>query len=345
MADTVDTSVAASPSASGAPAAASPAATATPAGPAKGAVSSGTASEAMIAAAMAASQADEKKPDATGAASAVVAAEAKSQTGADGKPVAGVPPEDRWPSILENARTKAAEEAIKPYAWAKGIKVEDASAALTLLQSLRHDPKALWRELGERIGAEVAPAKVEEFPTADLVTADGAKAHSDANLSKILDIFERRLMTKFQGELRPLMEFRDGEVETRTHTQTVAKAKELAGQALTDARSRPHFKENEPAIVEILTKMDPAIKKSVGPIAAMYMAYNQMLAEKVFPTIDTTAAEKVRAENLKKANAGGIHPSGGDGKPAEKPVLRNQNDLAAHMSRLESSADPRFTSV
>lgn len=337
----LDSSVAAA-SASGVPASATPAATAAPAASSTS-VSSGTASEAMIAAAMAASQADDaKKPVDPAAASAVVAAGAKPQAGADGKP-AGVPPEDRWPSILENARTKAAEDALKPYAWAKGINADDANVALTILQSLRRDPKALWRELGARIGAGAEPAaKVEEFPTADLVTADGAKAHSDANLSKILDIFERRLMEKFQGELRPLMEFRDGEMETRTQTQTVARAKELAGQALTDARQRPHFKENEPAIVEILTKMDPAIKKSVGPIAAMYMAYNQMLAEKVFPTIETTAAEKVRAENLKKAHASGIHPAGGDGKPAEKPVLRNATDLAAHMARLETSADPRF---
>lgn len=323
------------------------AAAVTPAGPSKSGVSSGTASEAMIAAATAASQAEEagKTPATAIAASAAAATGATPPVVAGGKP-AGVPPEDRWPSILENARIKAAEDALKPYAWAKDVKADDARVALTILQSLRNDPKALWRELGARIGAEAEPAaKLEEFPTADLVSADGAKAHSDANLSKILDIFERRLMTKFQGELRPLMEFRDGEMETRTQTQTVAKAKELAGQALTDARQRPHFTENEPAIVEILTKMDPTIKKSVGPIAAMYMAYNQMLAEKVFPTIETTAAEKVRAENLKKANAGGIHPAGGDGKPAEKPVLRNATDLAAHMARLETSADPRFASA
>lgn len=36
-------------------------------------------------------------------------------------PASGEPPKERWPDILANARQKAAEEALAPYAWAKQV--------------------------------------------------------------------------------------------------------------------------------------------------------------------------------------------------------------------------------
>lgn len=299
----------------------------------------------MIAAATAASQPDTTSTDAV-VARAAAATGATPPPAAAGKP-AGVPPEERWPSILDNARTKAAEEALRPFAWAKGMDANEAKQGIQILQALKKDAGAFWRELGTRIGAaETPPASAgEKFPDPDLQSSDGAKAYSAERLTQILDIFERRLMTKFQGELRPLMEFQETELGTREYQQTVGKARNLAGQTLTHARTLPHFKEHEAEIVAELQAMDPATKNAVGPIAAMYMAFEKVKQEKVYPTISSQAEERVRAENAKKAAAGGIHPAGGDGKPAEKPVLRGPNDLAAHLARLEQSNDPRFASA
>lgn len=334
---------AAASSASGAPAA--PAAAASSG--TSGNVSSGTASEAMIKAAMASEGATEKTPPVVDAASAA-APGAKVQIGTDGKPLtdANEPPKERWNDILNNQRKLAAEEALKPYAWARDMKAEDVSAAISLVSALRKDKVAFWRELGAMIEPEGAgETKDEAFPDADLEGPNGVKAYSDVTLKKTLDIFEKRLMRKFQGELRPLVEFRDGELSTRERNELTNNAKSLAGRALTQARALPHFKENEAHVVAKLQAMDPALRKEVGPIAAMYMAFEAVKAEKVYPTMDVEAEKRVRADFDKKAAAGGIHPVGGDGKVKETPVIKGQSGLAAHMERLAASNDPRFNAA
>lgn len=333
--ETVDTGAAAGASASGAAAVAS-----------SGTVSSGTASEAMIKAAMASVEGAEKKPVDAGAASAA-ALGAKVQIGTDGKPVdaSKEPPPERWDSILANQRKLAAEEALKPYAWARDMKAEEVEAAISLVTTLKKDKVAFWRELGDLIGQKAPAGETadEAFPEADVISSDGVKVFSSDALKKTLDIFKKQLMTQFQGELRPLMEFRDGELSTRERAGLVNNAKSLAGRALTQARALPHFKENEPAIVAKLQAMDPAIRKEVGPVAAMYMAFEAVKAETVYPTWQAESDKRVRAEYDKKAAAsGGIHPIGGDGKVRETPVIKGQSGIAAHMERLEKSNDPRF---
>lgn len=339
---------AAASSASGTTAAAAPAAPAAASTGTSGNVSSGTASEAMIKAAMASEGAtgDVKKPPVPGAASAAAATGTTGQPGTDGKPVdANEPPKERWDTILANQRKLAAEEALKPYAWAKDMKAEEVSAAISLVTALKRDKVAFWHELGDMIGTAKSETKDEAFPAADLISGDGVKAHSDENLHKILGIFKKQLMTQFQGELRPLVEFRDGELSTRQMAEHANNAKSLAGRALASARALPHFKENEAAVVEKLQAMDPALRKEVGPIAAMYMAFESVKAEKVYPTLQSEAEKRVRADYDKKAAASGIHPVGGDGKVKETPVIKGQTGLAAHMERLAQSNDPRFNAA
>lgn len=324
--------------------AAPPASSATPASTTS--VSSGTASEAMLRAVAASSA--EASPDGSKVAGAAPVTGATVQTGADGKPVdtKGPIPFDRHEQILKNARETSAQEALKPFAWAKGLSEKEATAAIQLVSLIKKDPAAFWRELGATIGQTPAEAKAtvaEAFPEADLEGPNGVKAYSDVALKKTLDLFRKQLMAEFQGELRPLMEFRDGEVSTRERAALAANMKSLAGRALTQARALPHFKEHEPAIVEKLQQMDPAIRAEVGPIAAMYMAFEQVKAEKVYPTLQADAEKRVRADFDKKAAASGIHPVGGDGKTQESPVINGEAGLAAHMRKLAESNDPRLT--
>lgn len=314
--------------------------------PASTSVSSGTASEAMLKA-VAASESAAAKPVDSGATGVVTATDTKVQTGADGKPTtAQVPPEDRWPGILDNARKKASEEATAPFAWAKDLKADEVSAAMQLVTTLRQNPAAFWRELGEMVNAKSQPTdtttKDEPFPDPDYTSQDGGKFYSADALKKIIDLTGKQLMQKFQGELRPLVEFREGELQTRTEAQAKQGAQRLAGQALTSARALPHFKEHEPEIVERLQAMDPNVRKAVGPIAAMYMAFEAVKQEKVYPTLNAEAEKRVRAEFDKKAAASGVHPVGGDGKVAETPAIKGVSGIAAHLARLETSNDPRL---
>ena len=118
----------------------------------------------------------------------------------------------------------------------------------------------------------------------------------------------------------------------------IADAKATAQQALSVASKLPHFEEYKADIAKELEQVDPRVRRQVGSVAALYMAYNKVLAEKVFPTIGRDAESKVR-EGFKRSAAasnGQVKPGAGvDGKP--KPLKDGDVDgLAAHMARLAS---------
>src|SRR6185369_16249333 len=60
---------------------------------------------------------------------------------------AGEPPKERWADILSNARTKAAEEALAPYAWAKQIPQQEFQQIQNLARTLSADPVAGLQQL------------------------------------------------------------------------------------------------------------------------------------------------------------------------------------------------------
>ncbi len=317
-------------------------------GTSSGSVTGGTASDALIAAASAASSADTSAEgtSATPTPSATAAPGGPTVPATSGPEASGQPapaagtrgpiPLDRHEQILRNTRAELEGR----YGWAKDLNPQQAQTAVQLLNELQRDPAAFYRELGQRLNGgrqETTPQVEEQDPEPLLVSQDGKeKAYTAGQLKQIRELDAKRLRASILAEFAPMMDFFKSEQGTRQENAVRAEADQVAQAALADARKLPHFtKENEPEIAALFAAIPPETKQRYGSVAALMLAYNQFLAQKVFPTIETDAARKVRDANDRKAatSAGHAHPTsqGGSGKPV---ALKNVTDLARHMERL-----------
>lgn len=313
-----------------------------------GNVTSGTASEAMIKAAEAASSAeaapaekitgDTAKPDGQ---TPVAKPDATGQP--DSTVTRGEAPEPRIAAAVKNAREAASKEVHEKYGLAPNTDPRDVQVGMGLLTDIRADTKGFLLQLASEMGAKVVfegdtPAKEEvlTYPEPSLVSQDGAKAYSSDDILKILDIQKKQIM----GELRPDLEYVRNSKTSAQEAESRRQVAEYTSQQLAAARKLPHFTtENEPKILAKLQAIPQDVRRSVGPIAALHMAYNTFLQDDIFPTIDTAAEARVRESYAKKANAGRgqAHPTdqSGDTKP---PKLDNVSDLEKHMEQLAAAA-------
>lgn len=328
-------------------------------------VSSGTASDAMIKAAMAASSADSATPGADGVTKPAGAAgdttgqttttagdgatpDAIAQAAKDGSAAAtakpGFIPQERHDAILKNVRRDTAMALQKQYG---GLTPERAISAFKIARRIANDPQGFWEELGQSLeqrGMTRRPAeaaKEEVYPEPALRSEDGKEAaYSAGQLKQILEIHAKQVQRTLMGDLRPLVDFYGTETERRNSEGQREQAKNLAGSALNEARSLPYFKENEAAIAETLQAMDPRLRQSIGAIGAMYRAYNLVLAKTVLPGVDKSAEERVRATFARKAatSEGSVHPGGSTGGDGKKPQLDNVTQLAAHMANMAGAS-------
>lgn len=312
-----------------------------------GGVTSGTASDAMIRAAAAASSAETEAGSGSGtAATSTEGAGAGTSGGSTtvsptGTGERGPIPYDRHETILANAR--------KEYEWAERLKSEgygpeDVQAAVTLLRQIRGDARGFWKQLGDELGAagegETKP-RVEDlkFPEPDLVSQDGrTKAFSDAAVLKIVEIAEKRIQQQLEGKIGPLVEFYGNEMSAREAQQRDEQAKAISNAAIKRISSFPHFEALKGDIGKRLVEMhkDGTVRE-VGPISAMFLAYNQLVQERG-PSLQNTAETKVRESMERKAaaSAGSVVPGGGAGE-VKKPTLNTPSDLARHMERLAAT--------
>lgn len=329
-------------------------------------ISSGTASEAMIRAATAASSAADTPPetpvvkapvitgapDPNGAADPKPTAAATEQPGKDGKPAvvaapgtSGEAPEARITAAVKNART-ATTQAVLSHYGIQGAKVEDVKAGMELLQDIRRNPKDFLQRLAAELGSQPDGKEEEEeaFPAPDLESPDKRfKTYSDSTLQKMLDIHGRRIQKKLMGEMRPVLDWVGQEQGNRTEAEASAHIQKITGSVLAEARKSPHFKDNEPAILERMRAMPQELKQAIGPVGTMMLAFQQLQSEMVFPNIEAEAEKraeaKLKATWQKKAasSSGTAHPTdqGGEGKT---PQLKNVDDLAAHMERMANAA-------
>lgn len=325
-----------------------------------GNVTSGTASEAMIKAATAASSA-ETPAAATPATPAAPPAPVEAPKGPQIPPAAATvqPPKPETPAVakpsaeapdaritaaVRNAREKTRSEVEEQYG-VRGVNPQDAKLALEMLNEIRRDPRAFIQQLQREVGSETPEHEEEGYPEPDLKSADGKlKTYSDVTLQKMLDAHARKIQKQLMGEMRPVMDFYGKEKTAREKAERQERIQSRVAQTMDAARKLPHFTpENEPLILERLQAMDPAERRAVGPVAALYMAYSQLLAEQVFPTLqttaETTAEAKVRQSFARKAatSQGQAHPtdSGGEGKAAK---LDSVDALARHMERMAAQA-------
>lgn len=336
-----------------------------------GSVTSGTASEAMIAA-FEASSALEGSEDPDGDSSAIPTGVGDT-TESDGSaavatsPASGVQvptgargeaPVSRIEAAVKNAREKAITETEARYAWAKDTSEADAKIAFGVAGALLKDTPGFAAKLAEELGMKLVPKETPaaaaatttvptafKFPTAKLRSEDGQGAFSEEQMVQILTDFKASLLAEMGGTIKPLQEMRENSEKAAKIAQIEREASESVTAMLADFRSRAHFqiddgkggKIDHPSINKYLQEIPHRIRVAIGPEAAMGRAYQKYLEKEVFPTIGTTAAARVRTENARKAagSTGVITPGGADGTAPVKRVRDGDiNGLAARMREM-----------
>lgn len=327
-----------------------------------GNVTSGSASDAMIKAAMAASSTEEATAGAEADKPATPGTpEIAAKPGAidpQGKPGA---PESRITAATRNARTAAIAETEAKYAWAKGIEPAAAEIAFDVAVELAKDPTAFAEKLASRLGMRLVPLTQaaaartteqgdpnEQMPTPSLRSEDGQMVYTAEQLHKALEINSRKLLAQMRGEIKPLMDGHQATQRTQAEAEAHQHATETKDFILSAARQQPHFqvddgkggKMDHPKILENLKAIAPAERRRLGPAGALYQAYTQYLREDVFPNIEQSVTKRVQDSWKKKAaGSGGAHPNGSDA--SEKPTRLRDGDvtgLAAHMARLAEAS-------
>jgi hypothetical protein len=341
-------------------------------GVSSGAVESGTASDAMIAAFAASSAAEgdsdpdsaetEEAPDLTGDTSELGGDDTTATGNAKGSQVPtgarGEAPLSRIEAATRNAREKAIQETEAKYAWAKNVQQEDVRVAFNIASALLEDTPGFAAKIAAEIGmklvpinetgsAAAAPATGGAFklPKAELRSEDGKGAFSEEQMSQVLTDFAAHLEAKFGDRVKPLESMRTQMTEREQRARITAEATASVNEMMADFRARQYFmvddgkggKIEHPSILRNLQAIPHSVRVKIGAEASMSRAYNKYLQEEVFPTIGTTAAAQVRNENARKlrGSTGNASVSGSTGR-GTGTKLRDGDvaGLAAHMAKL-----------
>lgn len=324
----------------------------------EGSVTSGTASDAMIKAAMASESSTDTPPTGdeaetvdpatlTAKPAGSVTATTPPAKGAQVPTGTGPVPLDRHEAAVKNAREKAVTETEAKYAWAKDVDPKTVETAFGIVSEMLQDTQKFAHTLAGELGMKLvpiteekpaAPATPYQLPEPVLRSEDGRGAYDAKQMMEILAEQEKRILATFGTQMKPLLTDREAAAKAKAEADVKAQGRQAATEALAEARKMPHFtKENEPEILKNLQAIPANVRASIGAVASLYRAYNQFLAEKVFPTIGTTAEQSVRDANRKKAaaSAASVHPVSPSGDGA-KPEIKNVAQLSKYMEQLEA---------
>ena len=340
---------------------------------ATGGVTHGTASDALIKAAMdSSSESDSARGEADAAArpeapgdtaqpdgqAAVAKPDATGQPGATGTKDA---PQTRIEAAVKNARETAVRETEAKYAWAKGIDEGAVRTSFALANRILTDPTAFCVKLAQELGGrfvrgdekpettkEAVITRLEDLklPKGRLHAEDGTEAYAADQIIGIVTSVAQALRHEFGSQLKPLTDARTTAAQAERVAAIRQEITASVGEALTEARKLKHFQVpgadgklvDNPEILAILQAIPKATKLKVGAIGALHMAYNQYISTKVFPTVDGNAEQRVRDENKRKAAASVQGRPGADSGEGKKVEIKGISGLAAQMEKLAAQA-------
>lgn len=245
----------------------------------------------------------------------------------------GVPPEQRWPTILKNAREKAAAEARAalegewaPYARLRQFTPQQIQEWTDASQRLSADPVGFVTELlGElrqhpQYGPQVVSQAArllstmrgqvsEAEPEPDLMAENGTPVYSAPQLKKWQQWNQARTLAAFEERLQPLTQAK----EQFENVQQAQRAQEWSQNMLTDAREHWHgFKDHE-ADVRAVLEQHPEYG------ADLRRAYHDVLTTKILPGMTEAGKQQALAELKHKATAATINPAAAQPVTPKRP--------------------------
>lgn len=222
------------------------------------------------------------------------------------------PPEARWPTILENQRTKAAKEAEdrvrQEYAWAKDVAEEQRAMlpkALQLAQWLDQDPEGavawLQQQVASRVSApQEAPRpdggiRLEDGTVVPVFTAEGQQAR------------EKWLQQQWEAQIDQRLQPLDGIIEAY---ETQRASESMRGAIAKMESAHQHFAAHKADVLAEM-KADPELWEFAGhyPERAMQVAFARVMETKVLPTLAGHQRSQVVTDLQRKSAATTIRPS------------------------------------
>lgn len=224
--------------------------------------------------------------------------------------------------------------------WARQLgSKEEISRYVELGRRLFSDPTAFYQQLGQELAGQQSEEEELVDPKPDLRSEDGKYAYShEANLQIARNAAER-MRRELRKEFEPALRYAQTGTQREQQEAIRTEATQTATEVLSVARQLPHFKEHEAEIGQLLATIDPNVRRKVGSVAALYMAYNKLLADKVLPTLSGSVERKTIADLQRSATAGATGVSGAPA-PAKPATVRDGNvdDLAKLLERKHAEA-------
>lgn len=262
-------------------------------------------------------------------------------------PAAGEPPKERWADILTNARTKAAEEALAPLAWAQGINPQEFSqiqtlarqlygggnpveGLQTLIAELRKDPQveAQIRSFAAKTLAQRSqPAEPQEpQPDLPIQLEDGRVVHlySAEQQAKREAFLQRQWLASVQQELQPLKQAHE---QTQQQAAAVARQQQVdtfVSTTFADVQTWPGM-QDKAALAAVAKELSNARIDESDP-REVSLALNAAYRKVVLPTLSQrTEASLLDSLQRKAAASTGVNP-GSAAATTSKPI-RSFSDL------------------
>lgn len=301
-------------------------ATATPSTP-SGATTTGPASFSELPSSAWSDASSASTPSTTGdpaaSASADTTVPPATTTPAEGQPQQpGEPPKERWDAILANARTKAAEEALAPYAWAKQVNPQEfqqiqqiarhfaggdtLSGIKALLAEARKDP-AIDQQLRSEAARMLAQARQPQQPSGPDLTPIPVQLENgqvvQLHSAEQVEALKQQWLNDVRQEFQPVMKTVESVQQERAQAQRDHQIQQFVTTTFEDIKTWPGMDNPEArkAVAqelaahgvsgddhrEVLLAVDRAYRKLVLP------TLNQKAEAKLLDSLKTKAAASV----------------------------------------------------
>lgn len=246
---------------------------------------------------------------------------------------AGSPPEDRWPTILENARTETRTKLLEEYGLDDRVGTEvvrtvaqmfrefpdiDPQALVAHAALLRNNPRAYYERLGEQLrragvldagspdGGRPPAAPKRERPQPTFRAEDGTPFYDGPAVDQLLDWMRAELLDEVEQRNRPLVEV----AESYRHAEMNHLASQAAQEQMADMKTWPHFEEFRAEIGKMMLADGRVTPES---------AYNRLLRARLADR-DKEIREETRAATLAELKKAPDPNTMRPGKPAPAPA-------------------------
>jgi len=268
---------------------------------------------------------------------------------------AGEPPPDKWPTILENARTKAIEEYRAKHGWAETVSQQEYQQVQGLARRLSADPVNALQELIAEVNqnpvhrdalmslaakslAAGRGQQEQAMPEADVAVTDAnGNVVGGAYSDKAMAQFAQFIIAQVDKKYAPVVQTHKTLEAQRQHDHDMAEGKKFADTLNAELKAYPHFEANKQVIgAEVVSMLqqygdDPRTNDPAFLEAITLRAYHRVVTTRQDALSRQAAVHDINT----KATASGVTPGRAPvGAPKRSDDGRfTSEDIAAEFSR------------